>query len=90
MNYKHSCVIDAEGYYKTLVLVLLESDENGQEQENIQYYTLQEGETLLDTDFPADMLKARWNGTEWEETATLEELEQWRQSKQMWWVSGWR
>lgn len=90
MNYKHSCVIDAEGYYKTLVLVLLEPDENGQEQENIQYYTLQEGETLLDTAFPADILKARWNGTEWEETATPEELEQWRQSKQMWQVSGWR
>lgn len=90
MNYKHSCVIGAGGYYKTLVLVLLEPDENGRERENIQYYTLQESETLLDTDFPADMFKARWSGTEWEETATPEELEQWRKSKQMWWVSGWR
>lgn len=31
MNYKHSCVIDANFIYKTLVLVLLTQVDQGQE-----------------------------------------------------------
>ena len=30
MNYKHSCVVDANGAYKTFVLVLLEQSKEGE------------------------------------------------------------
>ena len=49
MDYKHSCVIDAQNLYKTFVLVLLVEHEEGQQEEKIQYYTLQDGEQLVDT-----------------------------------------
>ena len=49
MDYKHSCVIDAQNLYKTFVLVLLAENEEGQQEEKIQYYTLQDGEQLVDT-----------------------------------------
>ena len=49
MDYKHSCVIDAQNFYKTFVLVLLVENEEGQQEEIIQYYTLQDGEQLVDT-----------------------------------------
>ncbi len=73
MEYKHSCVIDAENYYKTLVLVFLEPSGV----ENIQYYTLGENESLLDVKPPTEYVRAKWNGTDWEEGATPEEIEQW-------------
>lgn len=85
MNYKHSCVIDADGYYNTLVLVLLEPDETGQEQENIQYYTLKEGERLVDATRPTTrphagatgLIRPRWNGESWEEGAAADEIAAW-------------
>lgn len=33
--YKHCCVVDADGFYIALVLVLLEQDEGGNAKENI-------------------------------------------------------
>ena len=77
MEYKHSCVIDAQSYYKTLVLVLLEPDGAGGTAENIQYYTLGEGERLLDGKPPTEFIRPHWNGSAWEEGATPEEIEQW-------------
>ena len=73
-DYKHYCVVDAENRYKTLVLA---SKENGQEQ--IQHYNLAEGERLLDAPAPGNLCKPKWNGTTWEESATAEEIEAWRQ-----------
>ena len=35
MNYKHSCVVDADGVYQTFVLVLLEQDEEGETTEMV-------------------------------------------------------
>lgn len=87
MNYKHSCVIDAEGNYKTLVLVLLEPDEDGQPKENIQYYELLEGESLVDTAPPSmrpyagadGLVRPRWSAdtAAWEEGATAAEITVW-------------
>lgn len=65
MNYKHCCVIDTNGYYRDLVLVV-----DG----TIQYYSLNKGETLIDAPTPADFIKPRWNGKEWTEGATAEEI----------------
>lgn len=87
MDYKHACVVDAERNYKTLVLVLMEQDEEGQIKENIQYYTLQDGEGLVDAIVPfarshADapgLVRPRWDDetAAWAEGATAEEIAAW-------------
>ena len=38
MNYKHCCVVDANGAYKTFILVLLEQGESGETIESVQGY----------------------------------------------------
>lgn len=85
MDYKHCCVIDAQNVYKTLVLVLKEADETGTLQEKVQYYTLAEGDRLIDAIPPvmrpytgADgLIKPVWNGSAWVENATGEEIAAW-------------
>ena len=85
MTYKHYCVIDAQNRYKTLVLVINEPDETGELQEKVQYYTLLEGERLIDAAPPvmrpyigADgFIKPAWNGSAWIESATSEEITEW-------------
>ena len=88
MNYKHSCVIDANFIYKTLVLVLLTQVDQGQEQEwKVQNYTLTEGEQLVDTAPPtmrphagaAGLVSPKWdaNTSAWIEAATGEEIAAW-------------
>ena len=85
MDYKHCCVIDAQNRYKTLVLVVNEPDETGKLQEKVQYYTLSEGERLIDAAPPvmrpyigADgFIKPVWEGSKWMESATNEEITAW-------------
>ena len=85
MTYKHYCVTDAQNRYKTLVLVINEPDETGELQEKVQYYTLLEGERLIDVAPPvmrpyigADgFIKPAWNGSAWIESATSEEITEW-------------
>ena len=85
MDYKHCCVIDAQNRYKTLVLVVNEPDETGELQEKVQYYTLSEGERLIDAAPPvmrphagADgFIKPVWEGSEWMESAANEEIAAW-------------
>lgn len=48
MVYKHSCVVDTNAIYKTLVLVLLVENEDHQQEEQIQHYEMLEGEMLVD------------------------------------------
>ena len=77
-NYKHNCVIDANGVYVDLVLVLL-SDKGEPE---VQGYTLHEGESIIDFAAPEIKKQAgdpglvvpKWNGTQWIESATAEQL----------------
>lgn len=87
MNYKHSCVVDADGAYKTFVLVLLEQNKEGETIENVQGYTLTEGEQLIDTAPPAmrqhagtsGFITPKWDsGTSaWTEGATAEQIAAW-------------
>ena len=88
MEYKHSCVIDAENLYKTLVLVLLTQVDQGQEQEwKVQNYTLAEGEQLVDTAPPTmrpyagtvGLVSPKWDAdtSAWVEAATAEEIAAW-------------
>ena len=82
MDYKHSCVIDAQNLYKTFVLVLLDEDS-----EQIQYCTLQDGEQLVDTAPPimrpyagADgFISPKWDtdASAWIEAASAEEIAAW-------------
>ena len=82
MDYKHSCVIDANFIYKTFVLVILAESE-----EKPQYYELQEGEQLIDTAPPvvrphagaAGFVRPRWDAdtSTWVEAATGEEITAW-------------
>ena len=65
MDYKHYCVIDSQGYYVTLVLVV-----DGV----VQNYTLKEGERLIDAAPPDGYIKPIWNGSTWAESATAEEI----------------
>lgn len=88
MNYKHSCVIDANFIYKTLVLVLLVQTEQEQTQKwQVQNYTLAEGEQLVDTAPPAmrshagaaGFVSPRWDAdaSAWTEAATEDEIVAW-------------
>ena len=88
MNYKHSCVIDANFIYKTLVLVLLTQADQGEEQEwTLQNYTLAEGERLVDAAPPAvrshagaaGLISPKWDSdtSAWIEAATEEEIAAW-------------
>ena len=90
MKYKHSCVIDANFIYKTLVLVLLVQADQGQGEEQewkVQNYTLSEGEQLVDTAPPtmrphagaAGLVSPKWDAdnSAWIEAATGEEIAAW-------------
>ena len=85
VNYAHYCVIDAQNAYKMFVLVLLEQDGTGMQKEVIQYYTLLEGERLIDAAPPAirpyagadGFIKPVWKGSKWMESATNEEIAAW-------------
>ena len=79
MDYKYSCVVDANNLYKTFVLIYLETDEDGEIRETISGYELAEGERLLEVSPPSNLVKPRWNGEAWEEGATPEEIEAWEQ-----------
>ncbi len=67
MNYKHCCVVDKDGYYKTFVLVHIKDGV-----ETIDSYTLKSGECLIDAPAPAGMVRPRWTGEAWVETGTVE------------------
>lgn len=87
MNYKHCCVVGADGAYKTFVLVLLEQGEDDEIAETVQGYTLDEGERLLDVQPPliknhagdVGFVKPRWDEdtAAWVEGASAEELAAW-------------
>ena len=87
MNYKHSCVVDANGVYQTFVLVLLGQDGDGAQTETVQGYTLAEGEQLIDTALPAmrqhagtaGLTTPKWDDdTEaWKESAPAEQIAAW-------------
>ena len=86
MDYKHSCVIDVNFLYKTLVLMLLVQTDHGKEWE-IQNYALAESEQLVDTTPPtmrpyagaAGFVLPKWDAdtSAWIEAATNEVIAAW-------------
>lgn len=89
---KHCSVIDAEGRHVTYVLVKIRDkplEDGGTEQsEEVQNYTLKDGEQLVDAQPPVmrthagstGFLSPIWGGSDWQETATADEIAAWEQA----------
>ena len=87
MAYKHSCVVDTNAIYKTLVLVLLVENEEHQQEDQIQHYEMLEGEMLVDAVPPtmrpyagaAGFIRPKWDAdtSVWTEAANEEEIAAW-------------
>ena len=88
---KHCSVIDAEGRHVTYVLVKIRDkplEDGGTEQvEEVQNYTLKDGEQLVDASPPVmrqhagstGFLSPIWGGSDWQETAAADEIAAWEQ-----------
>ena len=65
-------VINSNGYKVAFVLL----DKN----KNVMYYKLKEGESIVEKDWKIanEMVKPCWTGTEWIETATEEDIKEYR------------
>ena len=89
---KHCSVIDAEGKHVTYVLVKIRDkplEDGGTEQiEEVQNYTLKDGEQLVDAQPPVmrqhagstGFIAPIWGGSDWQETATADEIAAWEQA----------
>lgn len=90
-NEKHCSVIDAEGKHVTYVLVKIRDkpleDGSTERVEEVQNYTLKDGEQLVDAQPPvmrahagsAGFLSPVWGGSDWQETAAADEIVAWEQ-----------
>ena len=88
---KHCSVIDAEGRHVTYVLVKIRDkplEDGGTEQiEEVQNYTLKDGEQLVDASPPVmrqhagstGFISPIWDGSQWAETAAADEIAAWEQ-----------
>lgn len=91
-NEKHCSVVDAEGRHVTYVLVKIRDkpleDGTTEQVEEIQNYTLKDGEQLVDAQPPVmrqhagstGFLSPIWGGSDWQETATADEIAAWEQA----------
>ena len=88
-NEKHCSVVDAEGKHVTYVLVKIRDkplEDGGTEQvEEVQNYTLKDGEQLIDAQPPimrqhagsVGYIAPVWGGSDWQETAAADEIAAW-------------
>ena len=88
---RYCSVIDAEGKHVTYVLVKIRDkplEDGGTEQvEEVQNYTLKDGEQLVDAQPPlmrqhagsTGFVSPIWDGSQWAETATADEIAAWEQ-----------
>lgn len=91
-NEKHCSVVDAEGRHVTYVLVKIRDkpleDGTTEQVEEIQNYTLKDGEQLVDAQPPVmrqhagstGFIAPIWGGSDWQETATADEIAAWEQA----------
>ena len=89
---KHCIVIDAECKHLTYVLVKIRDkpleDGTTEQVEKIQNYTLKDGEQLVDAPPPVmrqhagstGFIAPIWGGSDWQETATADEIAAWEQA----------
>ena len=88
---KHCSVVDAEGRHVTYVLVKIRDkplEDGGTERvEEVQNYTLKDGEQLVDASPPVmrqhagstGFISPVWGGSDWQETAAADEIAAWEQ-----------
>lgn len=88
---KHCSVVDAEGRHVTYVLVKIRDkplEDGGTERvEEVQNYTLKDGEQLVDAQPPSmrqhagstGFISPIWDGSQWAETAAADEIAAWKQ-----------
>lgn len=86
-DYKHCCVIDAEGSYSDFVQVHIYTLPDGSTEDRVQHYTLKPGERIVDAMTPTSKLYAGAAGfirpvwddiaSAWVEAATPEEIVAW-------------
>ena len=86
---KHCSVIDAEGRHVTYVLVKIRDkpleDGSTERVEEVQNYTLKDGEQLVDASPPVmrqhagstGFISPIWDGSQWAETAAADEIAAW-------------
>lgn len=92
-EYRTYCVVDAKGYYITLVNATVEISESKKEEViHVEYREMQAGESLvLRTDEcrqptlkpyagAAGFVKSMWDGTAWVEAATAAEIAAWEKA----------
>lgn len=91
-NEKHCSVIDAEGRHVTYVLVKIRDkpleDGSTERVEEVQNYTLKDGEQLVDTQPPVmrqhagstGFIAPIWDGSQWAETAAADEIAAWEKA----------
>ena len=91
-NEKHCSVIDAEGKHVTYVLVKIRDkpleDGTTEQMEEIQNYTLKDGEQLVDAQPPimrthagsTGFISPIWGGSDWQETAAADEIAAWEKA----------
>ena len=91
-NEKHCSVVDAEGRHVTYVLVKIRDkplEDGGTEQiEEVQNYTLKDGEQLIDAKPPimrqhagsVGYIAPVWGGSDWQATAAADEIAAWEQA----------
>ena len=89
---KHCSVIDAVGRHVTYVLVKIRDkplEDGGTERvEEVQNYTLKDGEQLVDAQPPVmrqhagstGFISPIWDGSQWAETAAADEIAAWEQA----------
>ena len=89
---KHCSVIDAEGRHVTYVLVKIRDkplEDGGTERvEEVQNYTLKDGEQLVDASPPVmrqhagstGFISPVWDGSQWAETAAADEIAAWEKA----------
>ncbi|MCL2462485.1 MAG: hypothetical protein FWF44_07450 [Defluviitaleaceae bacterium] len=77
MQVKHAIVINEQGYKTEFCLVDIVINADGTVTEVPQYYTLKPGESFVYDGIgnALSMLKPRWDGSAWTETATQQEIE---------------
>ena len=86
-DYKHHCVVDANGFYKTLVISFLTPRPDGTEVWEVYHHVVADGERLIDTQQPTTrphagapgLVRPRWDdgAQAWVEGAAAEELAAW-------------
>ena len=91
-NEKHCSVIDAEGRHVPYVIVKIRDkplEDGGTERvEEVQNYTLKDGEQLVDASPPVmrqhagsiGFISPIWDGSQWAETAAADEIAAWEQA----------